>query len=126
MLPQQCPITLWPACSLGSDGCVTTDCALRDTDAVAKLPGVQRLLLQWKADALRISNSPVQKAVFATCRHLLAKGVRICTWNTRGLLGWAATSQRSRENNLRYLKRIVETFDILCLQETHGRIEHIF
>ena len=43
----ECPATLWPGCSLGSDGCVTTDCALRDTDTV---PGIQRLIRRWHDD----------------------------------------------------------------------------
>ena len=50
---------------------------------------------------------------------------RICTWNTRGLWGSAASSQRPRENKLKYLKRIAEKSDIVCLQETHDRIEHL-
>ena len=81
----ECPITLWPGCSLGSDGCVTIDCALRDTDAVANLPGIQRLILRWKDDVLRVGNLPVQGTVSTTCRHLPTKELRICTWNTHGL-----------------------------------------
>ena len=60
----------------------------------------------------------------SSCRHLPAKGLRICSWNTRGLLGSAASSQRPREK-LRYHSRIAEKSDILCLQETHVRIEHL-
>ena len=40
-------------------------------------------------------------------------------------LGSAASNQRPRENKLRYHKRIAEKSDIVCLQETHGRIEHL-
>ena len=32
---------------------------------------------------------------------------------------------RDRGKKLRYLQRISEEWDILCLQETHGRIEHL-
>ena len=45
----------------------------------------------------------------------------ICTWNALRLLGSAASSQRARLNKPRYLKRIAERSDIVCLQETHGR-----
>ena len=112
----ECPITLWAGCSLGSDGCFATDCALRGTDAVVNPPGVQRLIPRWKADALRISNVSVQEAVFSTCRHP-AKGLRICTWNTRRLLSSAASSQRPRQNWITS-EELRKTVDTLCLQET--------
>ena len=37
----------------------------------------------------------------------------------------AASSQRPRENTMKYRKRIAEKSDILCHQETHGKIEHL-
>ena len=77
---------LRPGCSLGSDARITTDCALHGTDAVACLLGIQPVLQRRKADALRTSNIYVQEAVSSTCRHFPAKGLRVCTWNTRGLL----------------------------------------
>ena len=55
---------------------------------------------------------------------LPAKELRICTWNTRGSLGSAASSQRPREKKLMYLKRIAEKSDIVYLKETHGGFEH--
>ena len=55
------------------DGCVASDCATGAADAVANLPGVQRLLRRWKADALKISDLPEQGAVSTTCRHLPAE-----------------------------------------------------
>ena len=82
---------------LGSDGCFTTDCALHGTDTVASLPGIHRLLRRWKADALKTIHISVQEAVSSTRRHLLAKELRVCTRNTRGLLRSAASSQRPRE-----------------------------
>ena len=50
--------------------------------------------------------------------------IRVATWNTRGLSGSAASSQKPRESKLKYLERIAEKSKFLCLQETHGRIEH--
>ena len=67
----------------------------------------------------------MQEAASLTCRHLPAKGLRISTWNTRGLLGSATQSHRPRERKLRHLQKNVEKSDILCLQETHGAIEHL-
>ena len=99
------------------------DCA-HSPDDVLNSPSVQRSVRRWKADISRTSNLPVQEVASPTRRHLLANGLPICTWNTCSLLlVSAASSQRPRENKLKYLKRIAEKSDILCLQETHGRIE---
>ena len=48
----------------------------------------------------------------------------MCTWNTRGLLGSAASSQRPREKKLMYLNRNAEKSDTVNLKETHGGFEH--
>ena len=61
------------------------------------------------------------RLAFVLGRH--ANGLRFCTWNPRGLLGSAASSHRTGEN-LKYLQTIAEKSDFLCVQETHGRIEH--
>ena len=60
--------------------------------------------------------------VSGTCGHLLAEGLRFCTWNTRRFVG-DASSQRPRENKLKYLKRMADKSDVVCLQETHGMVE---
>ena len=114
----------WSGCPIGCDGCVTTDHIRYDTDAVTSLPDIQRLIPRCEADALRVSNLPARGAALSACRHLPAEGLRICTWSTRGLQGSAASSPRPREKKLKYLKRIAEKSDGLCLQETHGGIEH--
>ena len=88
-------------------------------------PSILRQSRRWNANVLKACDLPSHDAVSGTCDHLPAKGLRICTWNTRGLLGSAASSQRPRENKLKYLKRIGNRSDIVCLQETHGRYEHL-
>ena len=92
----ECPITLRPGCSLGSDARITTDCALRGTDAVASLLGIQPVLQRRKADALRTSNIYVQEAVSSTCRHFPAKGLRVLYLEHSWLIGSAESSQRPR------------------------------
>ena len=64
--------------------------ALARTDGLLKAKPPVRVL----ASSLR-----AHVAISLTCRHLLAKELRTWTWNTRGLLGSAASSQRPHEKN---------------------------
>ena len=89
----------------------------------ADLQGLQRHALP----AAMSSCSRVRAALGARLSPVLgrpAKGLRICTWNPCGSLGSAASSQRTREI-LKYFQTIAAKSDFLCLQETHGRIEHL-
>ena len=118
------PFSFWPNIALGLNGFFFQILLIALTrPSIRHVP--KRSVRRWKADILRTSNILVQKVASPTCRHLLAQGLRICTWSTRGFLGSAASSQRPRENKLKCLKRIAEKSDILCLQETHGRTEHL-
>ena len=57
--------------------------------------------------------------------HIPAGGLRCISWNTRGLLGSAASCQRSREQKHIYPTRLARKSDIICLQETHGKDEFL-
>ena len=67
---------------------------------------------------------PLHDSVFGACRHLPAKECAFAPVNTGGLLCSAASSQRPRGNKLKYLKRIAEKSDTVCLQEIHGTFEY--
>ena len=43
----------------------------------------------------------------------------------RGLVGSVFTSQRHREFKLKYLKRLFDANNLICLQEVHGKDEYL-
>ena len=51
--------------------------------------------------------------------------MRCITWNTRGLVGSVFSKQKNREFKLKYLKRLFDANNILCLQEVHGKDEYL-
>ena len=51
--------------------------------------------------------------------------MRCVTWNTRGLVGSVFSKQKNREFKLKYLKRLFDANNILCLQEVHGKDEYL-
>ena len=53
------------------------------------------------------------------------EGMRCITWNTRGLVGSVFSRQRNREFKLKYLKKLFDANNILCLQEVHGKDEYL-
>ena len=59
------------------------------------------------------------------CGPLLSEGMRCITWKTRGLVGSVFSKQKKREFKLKYLKRLFDANNILCLQEVHGKDEYI-
>ena len=58
-----------------------------------------------------------------TCVSIPPAGLRIASWNTRGLLGFTASPQRTREREHHCLQRLCDSSDTVCLQESHGNIE---
>ena len=58
-----------------------------------------------------------------TCIQIPDGGLRCASWNSRGLLGSTPTSQTTGEQKHRYLKRLMDKNDGVCLQETHGKDE---
>ena len=89
----------------GLGGCCQQDCTHCSDDSVNS-PTILQRIRRWNAGVFRLSS--LQGYASDSCRHLPAKGLRICTWTTRGLLGSATSSQRPRESKLEYLKRIAE------------------
>ena len=121
------PFTLRSGSSHGSDDCVTTDCALRDADAVAELAGVQRLLRRWKADVLRTCSPPAPWGQFVLFAdpfrrrgYTFALGRFVDCWVS------AASSRRPRDKKIKCVKRIGEKSDTVWFQESHGRIKNFF
>ena len=54
------------------------------------------------------------------------KACDVCiAWNTRGLVGSVFSKQKNREFKLKYLKRLFDANNILCLQEVHGKDEYL-
>ena len=59
------------------------------------------------------------------CGHFLDGGLRCIAWKTRGLIGSVFSKQKNRECKLKYLKKLFDNNNILCLQEVHGRDEYL-
>ena len=59
------------------------------------------------------------------CGPFLSEGMRCTTWHTRGLVRSVFSRQRNRELKLKYLKRLFDANNILCLQEVHGKDEYL-
>ena len=60
-----------------------------------------------------------------TCLHVPGESLHICAWNTRARVGSTVTCYKRREKRCTHLRGKTNSCDILCLQETHGRIEHL-
>ena len=78
---------------------------------------------RWRRDALQPPEVPQPHCARDTCVHTPESGLRCASWNARGLLGSTASSQTSREQKHRYLKRLTDKNDVVCVQETHGKDE---
>ena len=120
-----CRDPIYPVAMMLLPMTVSLSTILCTTRTLFNSPRILRQTRRWKANVLKACGLPSHDAVSGTCDHLLAKGLRICTWNNRGLLGSAASSPRPPKNELKYLTRNAERSDIVCLQETHGRYEHL-
>ena len=79
---------------------------------------------RWRQDALQAPPQILQCTTgWDGCGPFLSEGLRCITWNTRGLVGSVFSSQRNREFKLKYLKRLLDINNIICLQEVHGKDE---
>ena len=65
-------------------------------------------LQRWRRDALQPPAVPWGQPARDTCVHVPTGGLRCVSWNTRGLLGSTASSERSRELNHIYLTRLAK------------------
>ena len=79
-------------------------------------PGPSRQ--RWRRDALQPSEVRQPQCDRDTCIHIPERSFRCASWNSRGLLGSTASSQTSREQKHRYLERLIDKNDVVCLQET--------
>ena len=76
---------------------------------------------RWRRDALQPPEVPQPHYARDTCVHNPESGLRCASWKSRELLGSTASSQTSREQKHRYLKRLIDKNDVVCVQETHGK-----
>ena len=82
---------------------------------------------RWRQDALQAQPQILQRTKgWDVCGPFLFEGLRcITTWNTSGLVGSVFSRQRNREFKLKYLKRLLDHNNIICLQEVHGKDEYL-
>ena len=128
------PTTCWPAGHFSLEwplaqpgGLVQPEHSLSQEDANSDRPENAHLgppHLRSRRDALQPPEVLRDHLARNTCVHIPAGGLRCISWNTRGLLGPAASSQHTREQKHIYLTRVAKNNDI-CLQETHGKDEFL-
>ena len=75
---------------------------------------------RWRQDPLQAQPQIFQRTKGCDgCGPCLSEGMQCITWNTRGLVGSVVSKQKNREFKLKYLKRLFDANNILCLQEVH-------
>ena len=115
------PFLWWPNLTFGLDGFFHQD-RVRCPGNVLSGPGVLQSVRRWKTG---ISSSlPAQEASFLTCRHLPAKELRICTWNTHGYWVLPRRARDHVEINGSISEEWMKS-PTSCAQETHCRLEHL-
>ena len=81
---------------------------------------------RWRQNALQPPPQALQRiAGLDGCGPLLSEGMRCVIWGTGGLVGSVFSKQKKREFKLKHLKRLFDANNILCLQEVHGKNEHL-
>ena len=81
---------------------------------------------RWRQDAIQAQPQILQRTTgWDGCGPFLSEGMRCITWNTRGLVGSVFSKRKNREFKLKYLKRLFDANNILCLQEVHGKDEYL-
>ena len=82
---------------------------------------------RWRQDALQAPPQILQRTTgWDGCVPFLFEDLRCVTWSTRGLVGSVFSKQKNREFKLKYLKKLFDTNNILCLQEVHGKDEYLW
>ena len=80
----------------------------------------------WRQDALQAQPQILQRPTgWDGCGFFLSEGMRCSTWNTRGLVGSFFSRQRNREFKLKYLKKLLDNNNMICLHEVHGKDEFL-
>ena len=82
-------------------------------------------ILAFHAHAGGQNAGAVPPIVGDTCVPIHGTGLRVASWNTRGLQGSTASAQDFRERKHHCLQRLCDANDIVFLQETHGWIEFL-
>ena len=81
---------------------------------------------RWRQDALQAPPQILQRTTgWDGCGPFLSEGLRCITWNTMGLVGCVFSRQKNREFKLKYLKKLFDSNNIICLQEVHGKDEYL-
>ena len=81
---------------------------------------------RWRQGALQAQPQILQRATgWDGCGRFLFEGLRCITWNTRGLVGSVFSRHRKRVFKLKYLKKLLDNNNIICLQEVHGKDEFL-
>ena len=94
---------------------------MKNNEALSQLPHVPvvgRMLFN-HLKYYRVLQVGMHVAIF------LDGGLWCITWNTRGLVGSVFSKQKKREFKLKYLKKLFDNNNILCLQEVHGRDKYL-
>ena len=76
---------------------------------------------RWRQNTLQAPPQVLQRTGWDRSGPFLTGGLRCITWNTRGLVGSVFSKQKNRKFKLKYLKKLFDTNNILCLQEVHGK-----
>ena len=77
---------------------------------------------RWRRDTLLPCVVGERLRLTDICGHISDAGLRVASWNVRGLLDFTASAQDSRETKHHFLKRLGESNDIVCLQEKRGQL----
>ena len=81
---------------------------------------------RWRQGAIQAQPQILQRTTgWDGCGPFLSESLRCITWNTRGLVGSVFSRQRNREFKLKYLQRLLDNNNIVCLQEVHGEDEFL-
>ena len=113
----------WPLAPQG--GLVQSHHSMPQEDANGERPENAHFALphlRWRRDALQPPEVHRDRLNRDTCTHIPDGGLRCDTWNTRGLIGSPASPQLSREKKHICLTRHAKNNDVICLQESHGRM----
>ena len=81
---------------------------------------------RWRQDALQTQPQTLQRTTgWDGCGPFLSEGMRCVTSNTKCLVESVFSKQKNREFQRKYLERLFDANNILCLQEVHGKDEYL-
>ena len=81
---------------------------------------------RWRQDALQAQPQILQRTTgWDGCGPFLSRRLAMYYLEHQGLVGSVFSKQTNREFKLKYLKRLFDGNNILCLQEAHGKDEYL-